>query len=98
MDFISLLEETQNGNQYIIVTMDYLTKWSEAQATLTATAMNTSKFLYEEIICRYGIVDIIYTDQRTHFVNEMMEAVEKKFHFKHHKVTAYHPQVNGLVE
>src|ERR1044072_6578537 len=98
VDFVGPLPETKRGNKYIIVAMDYLTRWPEARATPTATAMEASKFIYEDIICRHGIIDIIYTDQGTHFVNEMMEALEKKFHFKHHKVTAYRPQANGLVE
>src|ERR1044071_9260196 len=88
----------KRGNRYIIVVMDYLTQWSEAKATHAATALEASKFIYEDIIYRHGIVDIIHTDQGTHFVNEMMKALEKKFHFKHHKVTAYRPQANGLVE
>src|ERR1043165_1866396 len=98
MDFIGPLEETKNGNRYIIVAMDYLTRWPEARATPTATAMDACKFLYEEIICRHGIVDTVHTDQGRHFVNEMMEALANKFHYKHHRVTAYRPQANGLVE
>src|ERR1044071_6340154 len=98
MDFIRPLDEIRSGNQYIIVAMDYLTRWPEAQAVLVATALDASKFLYEEIICRHGIVDCVHTDQGTHFINEMMEALAKKFHYKHHKVTAYRSQANGLVE
>src|ERR1044071_1907148 len=98
VDFVGPLPETKRGNRYIIVAMDYLTRWPEVRATTSATAVEASKFIYEDIIYRHGIVDIIHTDQGTHFVNEMMEALEKKFHFKHHKVTAYRPQANGLVE
>src|ERR1043165_1800840 len=98
MDFIRSLDETKNGNRYIIVAMDYLTRWPEVQATPTASALEASKFLYEEIICRHRIVDCVHTDQGTHFVNEMMDALAKRFHYKHHKVTAYRPQANGLVE
>jgi len=98
VDFVGPLPETKRGNKYIIVAMDYLTRWPEARATTAATALEASKFIYEDIICRHGIVDVIHTDQGTHFVNEMMEALEKKFYFKHHKVTAYRPQANGLVE
>src|ERR1044071_5989007 len=98
VDFIGPLPETKRGNKYIIVAMDYLTRWPEARAMPAATALEASKFIYEDIICRHGIMDIIHTDQRTHFVNEIMEALTKKFHFKHHKVTAYRLQANGLVE
>src|ERR1044072_1899748 len=98
MDFIGPLDETKNGNRYIIVAIDYLTCWPEARATRTASALDTCKFVYEEIICRHGIVNIIHTDQGRHFVNEMMEALAKKFHYKHHQATAYRTQADGLVE
>src|ERR1044072_9909552 len=78
--------------------MDYLTRWPEATASPTANAEEASRFLYEDIICRHGIVDCVHTDQGTHFVNEMMQALASKFHYKHHKVTAYRPQANGLVK
>src|ERR1043165_3489723 len=98
MDFIRPLDETKAGNRYIIVAMNYLTRWSEARATPTASAIEVSKFLYEEVICRHGIVECVHTDQGTHFVNEIMATLAKRFHYKHHKVTAYRPQANGLVE
>src|SRR5688572_7870154 len=78
--------------------MDYMTRWPEARATPAADAYQASKFIYEDIICRHGIVDVIHSDQGTHFVNEMLDALSKRFHYKHHKVTAYRPQANGLVE
>ena len=41
--------------QYIIVGMDYLTKWVEARATRQNDAQTIAKFLYEEIFTRYGL-------------------------------------------
>ena len=40
-----------NGNKYIIMAMDYLTKWPEAQAVANANAKAIANFLYETIIC-----------------------------------------------
>ena len=50
IDFVGPLPITSDGNRYIIVAMDYLTKWPEAQATPAATAEITAKFIYETII------------------------------------------------
>ena len=63
-----------------------------------ADGKTTAEFIYEEIICRHGAVNVIHTDQGTHFVNEVVANLLDKFQMKHHKITAYHPQANGLVE
>jgi hypothetical protein len=78
--------------------VDYFTRWPEARAVPQASAHQAAKFIYEEIICRHGIVDVIHSDQGTHFVNDLITKLVQKFDMKHHKITAYHPQANGLVE
>src|ERR1044071_131033 len=86
------------GNRYIITAIDYFTRWPEAKAVPQANAQNAAKFIYEEFICRHGTINIIHSDQETHFVNETINDLMKRFDMKHHKVTAYYPQANGLVE
>src|SRR4051812_46285043 len=53
IDFVRLLEKTENRNRYILVVIDYLTKWLEAKAMKETTAENVIQFLYERIICKY---------------------------------------------
>src|ERR1044072_998434 len=98
IDFVGLFPETNQGNKYIITAIDYFTRWPEARAVQRADAQSAAKFIYEELICRHGIINIIHSDQGTHFVNETISELLKKFDMKHHKITAYHPQANGLVE
>ena len=98
IDFIGPLPETEQGNRYIIMAIDYFTRWPEARAVPQANAQNAAKFIYEELICRHSTINIIHSDQRTHFVNKTISDLMKRFDMKHHKVTAYHPQANGLVE
>src|SRR6185369_3619820 len=98
IDFVGPLPLTSQGNRYIITAVDYFTRWPEARAVPQASAQQAAKFIYEEIICRHGIVDVIHSDQGTHFVNELINQLVRKFDMKHHKITAYHPQANGLVE
>src|ERR1044071_373418 len=86
------------GNRYIITAIDYFTRWPEARAVPQANTQNAAKFIYKELICRYGIINIIHSDQETHFVNETISELIKRFDMKYYKVTAYHSQANGLVE
>src|SRR5437763_9548431 len=98
IDFVGPLEKTRRGNRYILVTMDYLTKWPEAKAMKNATATNVVKFIYEVIICRHGCPKIILLDRGTHFRNKLVEELCEKFEIKHKLSAPYHPQTNGLVE
>ena len=54
IDFVGPLPITEQGNRYIIVAMDYLTKWPEARAVPQAIAEMTASFVYKDIICRHG--------------------------------------------
>src|SRR6185436_5270281 len=98
IDYIGPLPKTAKGNKYIIVAMDYLTKWPEAKAVKEATAKESAKFIYENIICRFGCPKIILSDRGTHFRNELIKELCDKFTIKHKLSSPYHPQTNGLVE
>lgn len=98
IDFVGPLPRTQRGKKYIIVAMDYLTKWPEARAVSEATAESASQFIYEQIICQHGCPQIILSDRGTHFNNNMVKRLTEKFKINHLLSTPYHPQTNGLVE
>ena len=85
-------------NQYIIIAVEYLTKWAEAKAIKAADAKQTAIFLYENIISRFGCPQILVSDKGTHFLNEAIEEMTKLFQINHRKTTPYHPQTNGLAE
>ena len=89
---------TEDGNRYIIVAVDYFSKWSEARLLRHANAMTVATFIYKEIVCRFGPPKIIQSDQGTHFVNQVIKQLIEKFRIKHSLSSAYHPQSNGLVE
>ncbi len=98
IDYVGPLPRTKEGNKYIIVAMDYLTKWPEARLTKEATAATTVEFIYDDIVCRHGCPGIIQTDRGTHFNNRLLEKLVEKFRIEHIMSTPYHPQTNGLVE
>src|ERR1044072_1444817 len=98
IDFVGPFPETRQGNKYIITAIVSFPQWPERRAVPAVTSKETAKFIYEELICRHRIINILHSDQGTHFVNEVIIDLTKRFDMKHHKITAYHPQANGLVE
>ena len=86
------------GNEYIILAVDYVSKWVEAKATRTNDARVVVDFLRANIFARFGTPKAIISDRGTHFCNRIMEGVFKKYGVTHRVSTAYHPQTNGQTE
>ncbi|KAJ9542483.1 hypothetical protein OSB04_028989 [Centaurea solstitialis] len=86
------------GFTYILLCVDYVSKWVEAKATRTDDARTVSAFLRSNIFARFGTPRAIISDRGTHFCNKVIEALFKKYHVTHRISTAYHPQSNGQAE
>src|SRR6185295_4845010 len=98
MDLIGPLPETSNGNKYIIVMTEYLTKWVEAEAIPDKKASTVAKFLYKNVITRFGTPKKMLSDQGTEFLNETIKALQDVMGIKGTHSTPYHPQANGMTE
>ncbi|WCJ37739.1 Gag-Pol polyprotein [Euphorbia peplus] len=85
------------GNKYILVAVDYVSKWVEAVPSQTNDARVVTKFL-KKLFARYGIPRAIISDQGTHFCNEQFERLLGKYGVTHKIATPYHPQTSGQVE
>ncbi|RWS19028.1 integrase core domain protein-like protein, partial [Leptotrombidium deliense] len=90
--------KSEQGNKYIIVATDYLTKHVEMKAVPAANSWEVSKFLLDEIMCRHGCPQRILSDRGLPFLSNVTKDVYKLMNTKHVKTTSYHPQTNGLVE
>ena len=86
------------GNEYILLAIDYVSKWVEAMLSKTTEARVVVKFLRENIFSRYGMPRAIISDQDTHFDNRSFNALLKKYLIFHHLATSYHLQTSGQVE
>jgi len=86
------------GFAYILLAVDYVSKWVEAKATRTNDARVVVDFVRSHIFCRFGIPRAIVSDQGTHFCNRSMQAMLKKYGVVHRVSTPYHPQTNGQAE
>ena len=83
------------GNLYILLVVDYVSKWIEVTATRTNDVRVVLDFVRTHIFDRFGIPKAIISDRGTHFCNRSIEALLCKYHVTHQTSTTYHPQMNG---
>nr|GFB11601.1 reverse transcriptase domain-containing protein [Tanacetum cinerariifolium] len=88
---------SSRGNKYILVAVDYLSKWVEAKALPTNDARVVVKFL-KSLFSRFRTPRAIISDRGTDFYNDQFARVMTKYGVTHRLVTAYHPQTSGQVE
>ena len=86
------------GNQYILVAVDYVSKWVEAIPSRTNDNKVVIKFLKENIFSRFGTPCAIISDNGSHFYNRSFEALMRKYTITHKLSTPYHPQTSGQVK
>ena len=86
------------GVRYIITAVEYVTKWAEAEPVDTCSSEIAAKFIYENIITRFGCPLTLISDQGTHFINKTIKTLTDQFQIDHRRSTAYHPRSNGAIE
>ncbi|RDY12112.1 Gag-Pol polyprotein, partial [Mucuna pruriens] len=87
-----------NGYSYILLAIDYVSRWVEARATRTNDAKIVVDFLKSNIFYRFGVPKDLISDQGTHFCNRAMSFLLEKYGVVHKIATPYHPQTNDQVE
>ncbi|GAU47906.1 hypothetical protein TSUD_404660, partial [Trifolium subterraneum] len=99
IDMIGRIEpKASNGHRFILVAIDYFTKWVEAASYANVTKQVVVRFIKNHIICRYGVPNRIITDNGTNLNNKMMKDLCDEFKIEHHNSSPYRPQMNGAVE
>ncbi|GKV13738.1 hypothetical protein SLEP1_g24722 [Rubroshorea leprosula] len=86
------------GKAYILVVVDYVSKWVEAVACLTNDARVVVKFLKSNIFTRFGTPRAVISDGGKYFCNRQFENLLAKYGVTHKIATPYHPQTSGQVE
>ncbi|GJR15477.1 reverse transcriptase domain-containing protein [Tanacetum coccineum] len=82
------------GNKYILVAVDYMSKWVEAQSLPINDACIVVKFL-RQLFARFGVPKALISDRGTHFCNSQLEKALQRYGVTHKLSMAYHPQSNG---
>jgi hypothetical protein len=98
INFMTCHPHSAGGHGYIIVAVDYFTKWAEAMPTFDNTEKTATLFIFNQIIAHFGVPHAIVTDHGSHFRNFMMSKITEKLGLHHEKSTPYYPQANDQVE
>ncbi|XP_071917964.1 uncharacterized protein [Coffea arabica] len=86
------------GFFYILLAVDYVSKWVEAKATRTNDSKVVAEFVKSNIFVRFGMPRAIVSDRGTHFCNKTIAAIFRRYGVLHKVSTSYHPQTNGQAE
>ena len=86
------------GNMYILLAMDYVSKWVEAIAWPRNAAITMVGFIQRNILSKFGAPITIISDEGSHFSNKVFAKLMSRYGIKHPMGLAYHPQSNGQAE
>ena len=98
LDIIGPLPASSSGKIYILSTVEYVSRWPEARATRSATSKEMAKFVFEQIVCRFGVPLELVTDNSPAFRGSFIKDLVVHLEIAHKKATPYHPQCNGFAE
>nr|GEX25066.1 hypothetical protein [Tanacetum cinerariifolium] len=98
MDVLGPLPEATGKVRFIIVAVDYFTKWIEAKPLAKTTGQEVKKFIWDNTVCQYRLPKIIVTDNRTNFIHDPFKSWCKKLNITQINTVVAHPQANGLME
>ncbi|XP_075083518.1 uncharacterized protein LOC142167256 [Nicotiana tabacum] len=86
------------GNKYILLAVDYMSKWVEAIALPTNNAKVVAAFVKKNIFSRFGTPHSLISDEGIHFCNRLLNKLLAKYGVHHRVAMVYHPQTSGQAE
>ncbi|GFS37978.1 hypothetical protein Acr_00g0055000 [Actinidia rufa] len=98
IDILGLLPRAPLQRKFLIVTIDYFTKWIEAQPLAKIIEKNTRDFVWKHLVCRFRIPKVIISDNARQFDNDKFKLFCLDLAISHHFSSPGHPQANGQVK
>jgi hypothetical protein len=86
------------GCEYILVAVDYVSKWVEALLCWVADSMHSKRMFHEVIFPRYGVLRIVISDGGSHFIDRTFQKALTEVGVNNRIATLYHPQTSGQAE
>ncbi|RVW34702.1 hypothetical protein CK203_107115 [Vitis vinifera] len=97
MSRVKISPKSSNGHEFILVAIDYFTKWVEVASYVRLTSSGVASFIRSHIIYRYGVLHELILDRGVHFRAEV-DTLVQRYSIRHHRSSVYRPQTNGAVE
>ncbi|KAG2190969.1 hypothetical protein INT47_007114 [Mucor saturninus] len=97
-DAVGPIKTSKNGFRYLLVAVDYLTRWPIAIPVKDITSETTADFMYDQLVVNYGVPSYILTDRGSNFTSGFVREFLSLVGCRHITTTAYRPQTNGLCE
>jgi hypothetical protein len=98
IDIIGKLTPAKGNYTFIVMVIEYFTKWVEAKPVTNVCSATIKKNFWQNIICRYGVPRHITVNNAKYFDNAMFKDFHQKVRMKAAFASIYQPQSNGAVE
>ncbi|KAL5545737.1 hypothetical protein UlMin_005424 [Ulmus minor] len=98
IDLIGPLPLGKYRMKFVVVAIDYYTKWVEAEPLSEITEARTTSFVWKNIVCRFGIPHSLVSDNGTQFDSTGLKKLCSELGIRKHFASVAHPQSNGQVE
>lgn len=98
IDLVGPLPKCAGQKQFLIVAIDYYTKWPEAKPLARIREAEVVQFFMENIVFRFGVPRVIVTDNGSQFTGKDFEEALSQLKITHIKSSVAYPQANGQVE
>ncbi|GJS51763.1 reverse transcriptase domain-containing protein [Tanacetum coccineum] len=98
IDIAGPFPEVPGKVKFLIVAIDYFTKWIKAKLVATITGNQVKKFVWDNIVCRFGLPGEIVSDNGKQFCDNPFKDWCEKLCIRQCFASVKHPQANGLVE
>jgi len=97
-DHLGPLPSNNAGHRYILVFVDYFTRWTIAVPVHDTTADTTARVFLQHVVYQHGVPNTVITDNGTAFANSLLTELSKRLGVNKLKISPGHPQTNGKVE
>uniref|UniRef100_A0A1B0DGB3 RNA-directed DNA polymerase n=1 Tax=Phlebotomus papatasi TaxID=29031 RepID=A0A1B0DGB3_PHLPP len=97
-DILGPLPVTARGNRYVILFVDYFTKWPEAAAIPDQSAQTVAEALIEQVVSRFGVPREVHSDQGRNYESEVFKRTLEILGADKTRTTPLHPQSDGMLE